>query len=145
MFTASGRPSVVEDNANSRKARTAVESVSSINCFPLVIILEQHTKVPHIGCRYRRHCWSERPDRVKSPVATPRLIRLALLMQPTRQNSSGSNPPFRIPPTTPMNANDILAKQQALMNQAMQNAQHLAIGVMALYMALFLLRDGVRL
>src|SRR5260221_5453123 len=38
-----------------------------------------------------------------------------------------------------MNPNDILAQQQALMNQAMQNAQHLAIGVLALYLALFLL------
>ena len=38
-----------------------------------------------------------------------------------------------------MNPNDLLAQQQALMNQYMQNAQHVAIGVIALYLALFIL------
>ena len=38
-----------------------------------------------------------------------------------------------------MNPNDLIAQQQALLNQYIQNAQHIAIGVLALYLALFLL------
>jgi hypothetical protein len=38
-----------------------------------------------------------------------------------------------------MNPNDVLAQQQALLNQYMQNAQHVAIGAPALYLALFVL------
>src|SRR5262249_18458894 len=38
-----------------------------------------------------------------------------------------------------MNPNDILAQQQALLNQYMQNAQHVAIGALAVYLALFIL------
>jgi hypothetical protein len=38
-----------------------------------------------------------------------------------------------------MNPNDLLAQQQAMINQAMQNTQQMAIGVAALYLALLIL------
>jgi len=38
-----------------------------------------------------------------------------------------------------MNPNDILAQQRAILNQAMQNAQHMQIGLLALYLAFLLL------
>ena len=38
-----------------------------------------------------------------------------------------------------MNPSDLLTQQQAVLNQYMQNAQHMQIGVLALYLALLLL------
>jgi hypothetical protein len=42
-----------------------------------------------------------------------------------------------------MNPNDILAQQQAMLNEYMQNQQHLAVGLWALGLALFLLHCWV--
>jgi hypothetical protein len=38
-----------------------------------------------------------------------------------------------------MNPNDLLAQQQALLNQYIQNAQHLTYGMLALYLAFMIL------
>jgi hypothetical protein len=42
-----------------------------------------------------------------------------------------------------MNPNDLLAQQQALLNQYMQNAQHAQLGALALSLAFFLLGGWV--